>query len=93
MPILCASGDQSGRFDHVAGVVQTDPLATGVFDDEIRACAGRADAWGFVNRAGGPDFELNVVFPRGRVLPPKVRAFVDFLVEQLDLGPRSEPTS
>jgi DNA-binding transcriptional LysR family regulator len=33
----------------------------------------------------GPDFDLNLVFPRGRVQSPKVRAFVDFLVDRLDL--------
>ena len=27
---------------------------------------------------------MNAVFPRGRVQSPKVRAFVDFLVERLD---------
>jgi LysR family transcriptional regulator for bpeEF and oprC len=31
----------------------------------------------------GPVAELNAVFPRERVLPPKVRAFIDFLVERL----------
>jgi len=31
----------------------------------------------------GPTLELNAVFPRGRVQSPKVRAFVDFLVERL----------
>lgn len=31
----------------------------------------------------GPQMELNAVFPRGRVQSPKVRAFVDFLVERL----------
>ncbi len=31
----------------------------------------------------GPDFELNAVFPRGHVVSPKVRAFVDFLVSRL----------
>ncbi|WP_370565816.1 LysR family transcriptional regulator [Luteimonas salinilitoris] len=31
----------------------------------------------------GPEFELNAVFPRGQVTSPKVRAFVDFLVERL----------
>jgi DNA-binding transcriptional LysR family regulator len=30
----------------------------------------------------GPEYELNAVFPRGRVQSPKVRAFVDFLVER-----------
>lgn len=33
----------------------------------------------------GPDFELNVVFPRGRVPSPKVRSFIDFTVEHLVL--------
>ncbi len=31
----------------------------------------------------GPEFEFNAVFPRGRMMSPKVRAFVDFLVERL----------
>ena len=31
----------------------------------------------------GPNAELNAVFPRDRVLPPKVRVFIDFLVERL----------
>jgi DNA-binding transcriptional LysR family regulator len=33
----------------------------------------------------GPDYDLNAVFPRGQVQSPKVRAFVDFLVERLNL--------
>ena len=33
----------------------------------------------------GPDFDLNAVIPRGQVQSPKVRAFVDFLVERLNL--------
>ena len=32
----------------------------------------------------GPEYELNALFPRGRVQSPKVRAFVDFLVERLN---------
>ena len=32
----------------------------------------------------GPEYEFNAVFPRGRVQSPKVRAFVDFLVERLN---------
>jgi LysR family transcriptional regulator for bpeEF and oprC len=32
----------------------------------------------------GPEMALNAVFTRGRVPSPKVRAFVDFLVERLD---------
>jgi DNA-binding transcriptional LysR family regulator len=32
----------------------------------------------------GPEVDCNAVFPRGRVQSPKVRAFVDFLVERLN---------
>lgn len=32
----------------------------------------------------GPQLDFNAVFPRGRVQSPKVRAFVDFLVERLN---------
>lgn len=32
----------------------------------------------------GPEYAFNAVFPGGRVQTPKVRAFVDFLVERLD---------
>jgi DNA-binding transcriptional LysR family regulator len=32
----------------------------------------------------GPSLSLNAVFPRGHVVSPKVRAFVDFLVERLN---------
>jgi DNA-binding transcriptional LysR family regulator len=32
----------------------------------------------------GPEYELNALFPRGRVQSPKIRAFVDFLVERLN---------
>ncbi|CAA9309234.1 MAG: Probable transcription regulator protein of MDR efflux pump cluster [uncultured Lysobacter sp.] len=32
----------------------------------------------------GPEFHCNAVFPKGRVQSPKVRAFVDFLVERLN---------
>lgn len=32
----------------------------------------------------GPELDFNAVFPRGRVQSPKVRAFIDFLVERLN---------
>lgn len=32
----------------------------------------------------GPEFDFNAVFPRGQMQSPKVRAFVDFLVERLN---------
>src|SRR5690606_31831456 len=33
----------------------------------------------------GPEVPLSAVFPRGRVISPKVRAFVDFMVERLNV--------
>lgn len=33
----------------------------------------------------GPEYEFNAVFPRGHGQSPKVRAFVDFLLERLNL--------
>ena len=43
---------------------------------------------GYVKRvlAGwtGPELDCSAVFPRGRMQSPKVRAFVDFLVERLN---------
>ncbi len=32
----------------------------------------------------GPELDFNAVFPRGQVQSPKVRAFIDFLVERLN---------
>src|SRR3546814_13638488 len=44
---------------------------------------------GYIRRVlagwSGPEFELNALFPRGQVTSPKIRAFVDFLVERLSL--------
>ena len=37
-----------------------------------------------LNGWNGPEYAFNAVFPGGRVQTPKVRAFVDFLVERLD---------
>jgi DNA-binding transcriptional LysR family regulator len=54
-------------------------------DVMVRPYAGE----GYVQRvlAGwtGPELDFNAVFPRGHVQSPKVRAFVDFLVERLNL--------
>ena len=33
----------------------------------------------------GPDMELNALFLGGRVLSPKIRAFVDFMAEQMEM--------
>jgi DNA-binding transcriptional LysR family regulator len=43
---------------------------------------------GYVRRVlsgwSGPELEFNAVFPRGKVQSPKVRAFIDFMVERLN---------
>lgn len=33
----------------------------------------------------GPDVELNALFQGGRVLSPKIRAFVDFTAEKMEM--------
>jgi DNA-binding transcriptional LysR family regulator len=44
---------------------------------------------GYIRRVlagwSGPEYDLNAVFPRGRVQSPKVRAFVDFLVDRFNV--------
>lgn len=54
-------------------------------DIMVKAYAER----GYVRRVlaewSGPEIPLSAVFPRGQVTSPKVRAFVDFLVERLNV--------
>lgn len=60
---------------------------------EIVACLGPEerhlrrvlDGW------EGPEVELNAVFPAGTLVPPKVRTFVDFVVERMRLESLSSP--
>ncbi|MDR5905625.1 LysR family transcriptional regulator [Franzmannia qiaohouensis] len=62
---------------------------------EIVACLGPEeqrlrrvlDGW------EGPEVELNAVFPGGRLISPKVRTFVDFVVERMRIEnlPTAEP--
>lgn len=60
---------------------------------EIVACLGPEerqlkrilDGW------EGPEVELNAVFPGGRLISPKVRTFVDFVVERMRLESLSSP--
>lgn len=40
----------------------------------------------------GPEVELNAVFPGGRLVSPKVRTFVDFVVERMRLESLTAPT-
>ncbi|SEM03107.1 LysR family transcriptional regulator [Halomonas caseinilytica] len=40
----------------------------------------------------GPEVEFNAVFPGGRLISPKVRTFVDFVVERTSLTHMASPT-
>jgi hypothetical protein len=53
------------------------------------ALVGPLETRGYVRRVlsawSGAPLELNAVFARGPVQAPKVRAFVDFLIERLNV--------
>ncbi|GAB3093372.1 LysR family transcriptional regulator [Lysobacter terrae] len=87
-------GSRAAEFPIDPVFVANDPssLRVAMLADEGLMLAGdlmarRYAASGTLRRVmsawSGPQFDLNVVFPRGRVQSPKVRAFVDFLLEQL----------
>jgi DNA-binding transcriptional LysR family regulator len=90
-----SDGERSGEFRIDPILVANDPgalkgaLLSGeglmlASDVTVKAHAEE----GYVQRvlAGwtGPELDFNAVFPRGQVQSPKVRAFVDFLVERLN---------
>jgi DNA-binding transcriptional LysR family regulator len=90
-----SDGERSAEFRVDPVLVANDPGAlTGALlcgeglmmasDVTVKAYAEQ----GYVQRvlAGwtGPELDFNAVFPRGQVQSPKVRAFVDFLVERLN---------
>ncbi len=77
-PVLVANDPYALRPALLAGdgLMLTSPVALGgrLADGElVRVLPG----W------RGPSAELNAVFPRGTSLSPKVRVFVDFLIERL----------
>jgi len=55
-----------------------------VSDVMIRAYAEHGLVQRVLGGWRGPEYDLNAVFPRGQVQSPKVRAFVDFLIERLN---------
>ncbi|KAA2284123.1 LysR family transcriptional regulator [Arenimonas fontis] len=89
-------GDHSGDFGVRPMMVANDPFALkpallageGLMLATPMVVGGEL-ASGCVRRVlpgwAGPIVELNAVFPRGSVLSPKVRAFVDFLLERMEL--------
>lgn len=78
-PIFVGNDPASLRAPLLAGVGLA--LVPDGFVDTLQASGGELhrvlDPWQAAER------ELHVVFPPGRTPPPKVRAFVDFLVERL----------
>lgn len=66
------------------GLVLACEFSMGEFARSGRVCKAM-EAW------HGPTIDLHALFPRGQKMSPKVRAFVDFLVEHL--SPASPPVA
>jgi len=88
-------GERSGEFRIDPILVANDPAALkgallsgeGLMlasDVTIKAYAEQGCVQRVLAGWTGPEMDFNAVFPRGRVQSPKVRAFVDFLVERLN---------
>lgn len=54
-------------------------------DVMVRYCSRFPNVRRVLAAWNGPDMELNAVFPGGRVLSPKVRVFVDFMAEKMEM--------
>ena len=94
-----ALGDGSGKprdFAVEPVMVSNDPgtLRTVLLDGEgimlttdvmVRAYVEQGQVQRLLAGWRGPDVDLHALFPRGQVQLPKVRAFVDFLVERLKI--------
>jgi len=90
-----SDGERSGEFRIDPILVANDPAALkgallsgeGLMlasDVTIKAYAEQGCVQRVLAGWTGPEMDFNAVFPRGRVQSPKVRAFVDFLVERLN---------
>jgi DNA-binding transcriptional LysR family regulator len=79
-PVLVANDPASINVALLAGMgvaLQPEPIALpAVREGRLRRVLA---PW------AGPVAEINAVFPPGRMHAPKVRAFVDFLIERLDI--------
>lgn len=54
-------------------------------DVMVKYCMGFTNVRRVLAAWNGPDMELNALFVGGRVLSPKVRAFVDFMAEKMEM--------
>ena len=89
-------GDREGEFEVRPVLVANDPFVglamlgadQGLMlanDVMIKYCMKFQNVRRVLAAWKGPDVELNAVFQGGRVLSPKVRAFVDFMAEQMEM--------
>ncbi|MBW3551475.1 MAG: LysR family transcriptional regulator [Proteobacteria bacterium] len=85
--------DQDFRIDPVLVANDPGPLRGALLcgeglmlasDVTVKAHAEHGDVQRVLAGWTGPTLDFNAVFPRGQVQSPKVRAFVDFLVERLN---------
>ncbi|MFM9269381.1 LysR family transcriptional regulator [Halomonas elongata] len=62
---------------------------------EAVACLGPEEhqLWRILPEWEGPEVEFNAVFPGGRLISPKVRTFVDFVVERTSLTHIAPPAA
>lgn len=91
-----SDGQREQEFEIHPVIIANDPFALkpALFAGEglmltSDVVVGAEAAAGCVRRVlagwSGPTVELNAVFPRDNMLSPKVRAFIDFLIERLTL--------
>ena len=86
-PVMVVNDPPSMLHALVGGIglgLAADPFgAVGVAGGQLRVIL---PAW------RGPTYELNAVFPPGRMHSPKVRVFVDFLIERLQINATAHRT-
>jgi DNA-binding transcriptional LysR family regulator len=93
---LSDSSGKSHEFPIDPIVIANDPTAlraallagTGIMlttDVWVRAHVEQGQVQRVLTGWRGVDIDLNALFPRGQVQSPKVRAFINFLVERLDI--------
>lgn len=86
-PVMIVNDPPSMLHALVAGVgvaLAADPFgAVGVAGGQLRVIL---PSW------RGPTYELNAVFPPGRMHSPKVRVFVEFLIERLNIHATAQRT-
>jgi hypothetical protein len=87
-----AASNPEGRFETTRRHAEDDGWESALLCGEGLMLASDVSLKGDAEHGGvqrvlagwtGPQLDFNAVFPRGQVQSPKVRAFIDFLVERL----------